>query len=185
MRTKGAVIEFGCGPGSTAMLHKLCEKNQRRLLSLESNADWLAKFIEYEMPWHEFVFVRDWKAILADDMIAARSYDVALIDQDTMEGRCAAVKALKDRVKFLVLHDCHWYPEYNYFGSSIRKFNGPEDPGLRTYDDFFEYYKEFFPLETLWRQDPVCGPTLLASNFKSCDWDIDFRKYEWAESLSG
>lgn len=186
-RTNGAVMECGCGAGSTTMLHKLCEKNKRRLLSLESRQSWIDEFAKYATPWHKFILVADneWEAFLMSSIIMARPYDVALIDQNKMEPRLATVKALKDRVTFLVLHDCQWYPEGNFFGKSISKINGPEDTGLRTYDDFFQYYKEFFPPGPWPDPPPPCfgPPTLLASNFERCDWDIDFKKYEWAESL--
>ncbi len=180
-RTEGAVLELGCGYGSTPMLHELCKKEGRKLLSLESNEEWLQQFSEYETSWHRFTHVTDWDTTL--DRISTEEYDVVFVDQDPYEARVSAIKVFKDKAKFIVLHDCHWFPEGGFFGKSIRKFGGPEDIGRRTYDDLFEYSKEFCPPGAYGRQYSEWGPTLLASNFESCNWDIDYGDYELAESL--
>lgn len=174
-RAKGDVIEFGCGYGSTLMLHELCGKMGKRLLSLESHKEWIDQFKDYETDWHRFILVEDWEEALKE--IDLDSYEVAFIDQDTMEARGSTIIALKDKVKFLVLHDCHWYPEHGFFGKVIRPLQGSEDIGERDYSDFFKYWREWFP-------SPY-PPTLLASNFESCDMDVDFEKYKLALSLEG
>lgn len=180
-RTTGAVVEIGCGYGSTPLLHELCKKDERRLLTLDDNEEWLDHFSQqYATDWHEFIYASNWETALADDRIAARFYDVAFVDGGD---RFVAAKAFKDKAKFVVFHDAHWFPQRDMFGKTIREFNGPYDPGLRTYDDFFEYSKEFYPIESYWWKDITCGPTLLASNFEPCDWVIDFQKYVLAESL--
>lgn len=179
-RTTGAVIEIGAGYGSTPMLHELCKKDKRRLLTLDDEEEWLDQFSEYQTPWHVFIHVSDWEAILADERVTAGPYSVAFVDGGP---RGVAIKAFKDKVKFMVMHDAQWLPEQFSCGKTVREFKGVEDPGLRTYDDSFKYYKEFYPLMSYWRQDPICGPTLLASNFEPCDWDINFKDYELAESL--
>lgn len=35
MSTTGPIIEFGCGNGSTDLLHEICEKEGRTLITLE------------------------------------------------------------------------------------------------------------------------------------------------------
>ena len=180
-RTAGNVLEFGCGYGSTPMLHNLCKKSGKKLLSLESDAEWVESFKNYETEWHEFILVTDWKEAL--EGIDLDSYEVAFIDQDTMGARYSTIMALKDKVKFLVLHDCHWYPEHGFFGKVIRPIQGSEDIGERgledigerDYGDLFKYWHEWFP-------SPY-PPTLLASNFESCAWEIDFEQYKLASFL--
>lgn len=183
LKTKGSVAEFGCGYGSTALLHRFCAKHNRQLFSLESNREWLAKFIEYATAQHEFIFVDDWGNALVDVRDEPWAYcDVALIDQDPWVARHWTIQAIKDTTKFIVLHDCDYFPEHGIFGKSLGKLNGSKDRGLRTYDDVFEYYKEFFPLEP-WPYTPTGPPTLLASNFENCGWEMDFKKYELAGAL--
>ena len=185
-RTTGPVIEFGCGPGSTPLLHQYCADHDRDLLTLESDLEWYGMFIKYATPKHRLIYVSDWSTvlvggmltILADEMLIAVPWDVAFIDQAPFEARYATILALKDVAKFIVLHDCDYFPEHGIFGKNVRGLNGAQDRGLRTYDDTFRYYKEFFPPEP-WPYARTGPPTLLASNFESCDWDIDFESYDY------
>lgn len=180
LRTSGPVVEFGCGHGSTVLLHRFCAKHNRQLFSLESNGEWLAKFIKYAAPRHTFIYVDDWVNALVDVRGEPWAYcEVALVDQHPWRARHLTIQAIKDTTKFIVLHDCDYFPGGGFFGKSLKKLSGAKDRGLRTYDDVFEYYKEFFPLEP-WPYPPTGPPTLLASNFESCDWDVDFKKYELA-----
>ena len=41
--TRGPVIEFGCGDGSTALLHEICKESGRILVSLDDDLKWLDK----------------------------------------------------------------------------------------------------------------------------------------------
>jgi len=182
LRTSGPVIEFGCGLGSTPLLHTFCARQCRELVSLESDEEWLGRFAEYVAPWHMFVHVDNWDNVLMSDEIVTSHYSLALVDQSPWEARHTTILALRDVVKFIVLHDCDYFPEHRMFGESLRALNGPDDRGLRTYDDIFEHYKEFFPLEP-WPYPRTGPPTLLGSNFEDCDWDVDFVKYELVEAL--
>lgn len=183
LRTSGPVVEFGCGYGSTMLMHQFCAKHDRQLYTLESDREWLAKFIEYATPQHSFIYVDDWSNALVDVRDEPWAHcDVALVDQHPWEARHLTIQAIKDTTKFIALHDCDYFPGNGIFGKSLKKLNGSKDRGLRTYDDIFKYYKEFFPLEP-WPYPPTGPPTLLASNFESCDWDVDFKKYELASAL--
>ncbi|NRB21421.1 hypothetical protein HRU45_01630, partial [Candidatus Dependentiae bacterium] len=64
--TRGPVIEFGCGDGSTALLHEICKESGRILVSLDDDLKWLDKSRKkylgdgYEPDnsgWHKFYFV--------------------------------------------------------------------------------------------------------------------------------
>lgn len=178
LRTAGPVIEFGCGPGSTPLLHQYCADHDRDLFTLESDLEWYKMFAKYITPKHRLIHVSDWDTILADERVRTGPYDVAFIDQAPFEARYATILVLKDIAKFIVLHDCDYFPEHGIFGKNAKRLNGSKDRGLRTYDDIFKYYKEFFPLEP-WPYARTGPPTLLASNFESCDWDIDFEGYNY------
>ncbi len=162
MRTSGPVVEFGCGHGSTPLLHKICDG--RRLLTLE-DAEWLEKFILLTTSWHGFGLAVDWAG--TTDYVALQLWDVALIDHAPWEARVAAVLALKDKIKFIVLHDCDYFVTH----------------GLLDFDELFKYHKEFLPLKP-WPYPPTGPPTLLASNFEDCDWDIDYEKYREMECFA-
>lgn len=185
LRTSGLALEFGCGHNSTKLMHRFCAEHDRPLISFEDEWEWLDKFIHLATPQHEFIFVEDWSELLVDVGKQPWMYcDVALIDQTgaPFTPRHWAVQLLKDTAKFIVLHDCDYFPEHNHFGKSLARLNGPQDRGERTYDDVFKHYREFFPLEP-WLFPRTGPPTLLGSNFESCDWDVDYSKYENVELL--
>jgi len=178
LRTDGPVIEFGCGYGSTPLLHRYCERHKRRLLTIDTSADWLDKFYHYSSRLHWIVPTLDWKATLSGIV----NCSVAFVDQEPWEARWWTIQAIKDKVKFIVLHDCDYFPAHGLFGESITPIKGPGDTGERSYDDVFKYWREYFPLEP-WPY-PVTGPpTLLGSNFEPCDWDIDFARYQYEEDF--
>ncbi len=181
LRTQGSVIEFGCGAGSTKLLHHFCEKYDRHLLSIDDDEEWLHKFRGFETPKHEFIYVKDWRVFLSSAGRRAWQYcDLAFVDNEPWAVRHWIIQAIRNTAKFVVLHDCDYFPGNDIFGKNIKQIDGIENKGLRTYDDIFKYYKEFFPLEP-WPFPQTGPPTLLASNFEDCSWDINYEKYKNVE----
>lgn len=155
-RTRGSVVEFGCGYGSTSMLHSLCEG--RSLLSLESDQEWLDRFLHLETVTHKLNLITDWQK--ATDYVKEDFWDVAFIDHAPWEARVEAVEALKHKARFIVLHDC------DYFVTNT----------LLNFGELFKHHKVFLPLKPWpYKTGP---PTLLASNYEGCYWDIDYAQYQ-------
>ena len=178
--TTGPVIEFGCGHGSTPMLHHLCTRQNRKLLTLDTDKEWLDKFTGYATPQHAFIHVDNWDAALIGDDRVVEPCDVAFVDQAPFEARYYTILAIRNTAKFIVLHDCDYFPDREMLGTTQVAICHAEQKGSRTYH--FKHYKEFFPLEP-WPHPYTGPPTLLASNFESCDWDIDFEKYREEELM--
>lgn len=107
--TSGPVLELGAGLGSTLMLHGLCGGLGRQLTTVESNEDWLLKFINYGRSWHTLKLVSDFSNLSEYQ----ESFGLAFVDHGIAEQRGLSVERLKD-VPILVAHDtCHpWL--YNY-----------------------------------------------------------------------
>ena len=176
-RTRGAVVEFGCGFGSTPMLHFLCSQQNRELLTLESDPVWLSKFVKrYSTPHHRFLHVEDWDSLLKDPAIVDRKWDVAFVDQAPWEARHKTVVCMKKMCTFIVLHDCDYFPTNGMFGTVIKPIRNMNDTGERDYSDIFRYFKEYFPLPP-WPYELTGPPTLIGSDFEPCDFEIDFGKY--------
>lgn len=176
-RTQGPVIEFGCGFGSTPLLHELCEQSQRKLITLESNKEWLLKFEDkYASSTHKFIHVRDWDVILREPEIVNTRWDIVFVDQTPWEARHKTILRLKDTCQYVILHDCDYFPAHGIFGREISPLKGADHPGERWYGDLFKNYKEFFPLKP-WPYERTGPPTLLASNFNSCDVDVNYENY--------
>jgi len=98
--TRGPIIELGTGTFSTPMLHALCAETGRTLLSLESDANWLAQFRHFATAWHRLLLVPDWSA--AD---LSGTWDVALIDHAPPIRRVPDILRLRPLTKLIVIHD--------------------------------------------------------------------------------
>lgn len=189
-RTTGPVIEFGCGEGSTVMLHELCKATKRRLISVDNNPGWLARYRDkYQTDWHRFYLVppdgctgayhdcQHWDPFLKAMTESAIHWGVVFVDQAPWEARTKTILAMKPRCDYIVLHDSSYFPENpdglteNIFGTTIEPLRGADSPGYRDYSDMFEYFHEYYPQQP-W-PDPLNGPpTLLASDFHECQWKL-------------
>lgn len=113
--TRGSVLELGSGLGSTLMLHGLCGAMKRDLLTLESDEEWMEKFMNYGRFWHKIKFVKDF----IDLPEYKQEWGLAFVDHGNAGDlnmsliRGYSVEMLQD-VPVLVVHDtCHpWL--YNY-----------------------------------------------------------------------
>jgi hypothetical protein len=100
--TKGGVLEYGMGQGSTPALHEYCEINKRRLLSLENNKEYFDMFSHLQTKYHSLQFVTDW----ADRDEHSRKYSVVFIDHSPAERRHIDAILFKDNAEIVVVHDC-------------------------------------------------------------------------------
>jgi hypothetical protein len=193
--TTGPIIEFGCGDGSTEILHEICKKEQRLLISIDDDFEWLSKFTnkylgdgyeEDNSGWHKFFFVPGKTAENNDDperwirfldtfeLIQKVYFDLCFIDQNPWLGRVETIKRMRNKSTFIILHDCNYYPMHNIFGKMLRRaFRG--DPGEFDFSDVATYFKVYFPLIP-WPIDDGPG-TLLASETIADLPDIDFNRY--------
>ena len=119
--TTGPILELGCGDYSTPLLHALCSKTHRFLLSTDTDKKWLNLFMDLERPWHHFAYVPvyedDWernpKPYLWDNIGADMRWGVVLVDHRPGERRAVDIKRLKDQADILVVHDAQ-EAGYNY-----------------------------------------------------------------------
>ncbi len=161
--TNGPVIEFGCGEGSTKLIHELCNKEKRKAITLDDNFEFLQKYKKkYESKQSKFIYVpkidssdpeddRHWKKILKTNDIGKKGWDVVFIDQSPWMARYYTLLTFKDTAKYIILHDCDYFPNNHIFGRCIKKANRKE--GKYFFNDVFRYYKMYYPLNTLALQD--------------------------------
>lgn len=195
MKTSGPIIEFGCGNSSTDLLHEICKKENRILISIDDNLEWLNKYREkyigdgYEPDnsgWHKFYYVpgkRDdlnadhWVKFFEDfELIKTLTFDLCFVDQSPWQGRHETIKLLGSRVKYVILHDCDFFPTNSMFGKTITPADhNAQMEGIFDFSDVFAFSKVYYPSK------PWPGfsgpPTLLASNFVSDFPDVDFSNY--------
>lgn len=116
-RTRGPVLELGCGWYSTLLLHLLCS-SYRRLVSVETNMGCFDQFVDLRTEHHEFRFVENWDNFPLDQT----EWDVAFVDHAPGERRVIDIGRLKGHARFIVVHDtdaaCYGYerifPSFRY-----------------------------------------------------------------------
>ena len=126
--TEGDVLEMGTGLYSTPFLHYACMLQGRHLVSYENNPEYFATYKDYNCPWHQVLFVNDWK-----DAGIRRRWGLAFIDSAPEEGRKDLALKMANFARVIVLHDsdaktdnCTHYSEiipifrksFNYTGQS-------------------------------------------------------------------
>lgn len=190
--TTGPIIEFGCGNGSTDLLHEICEKEGRILITLEDDLEWLNKFTQkylgkgYNLDnsgWHKFYHVpgknlddranpSHWVDFMETfELLSSLEFDICFIDQAPWLARYETVKKMKDKARFVLVHDVDYFPMNNIFGKTIRPIENRE-PGEFDFSDLFSTFQVYFPNEP-WPGDSG-PPTLLGSNFEETFPEVDF-----------
>lgn len=121
INTDGPVLEMGSGDYSTPLLHALCAKNKRFLLTTDTDKKWLNYFRDLENDWHSFEYVPvyedDWmvnpKPALWDNVAKDMHWSVVLIDHRPGERRIEDIKRLRKNADIFVVHDTE-EPSYGY-----------------------------------------------------------------------
>ena len=111
-RTTGDVLELGPGVFSTPILHWLCEKQRRNLLTIESDKKWLYFCMKYyRTEYHKFMYAPTW-----DEAKTAinKQWDVALIDHSPSGRRITEIAQLANLVKYIVIHDADAMKDKEY-----------------------------------------------------------------------
>lgn len=116
-RTRGDVLELGAGVFSTPILHWMCERHNRQLLTLESDRRWfhLTKH-QLKNDNHKFVHIENWDK--AEDLIN-KEWDVVLVDHSPSNRRIVEIKKLANLAKYLIVHDAEPWKEKEFRYSEI------------------------------------------------------------------
>jgi hypothetical protein len=179
MQTTGPILELGCGDGSTELIHLIGQKQNRKIITVESLPDWAIKYkSKYQNNTHSFIVtdnhsIESWNKVT--DTLLNEKWGLVFIDQGFWEARAYSFAKLKDISEYIILHDCDYFGDNNLIGTSIEKFVNQHNRGKRDYSKDIKYWKEYFPNLFV---GPTGPPTLLASEFHTCDIDIDFDKYD-------
>lgn len=120
-KTTGDVLELGTGLFSTPYLHYQCIVSNRKLYSYENYMRWIKFFTEYEYPCdnHKLIYVEKYADAPID-----KEWDVVLIDQTPDSSRAEEIIRLKDKAKYIVIHD-----------------SNPENYEVTHYDEVFPLFK--------------------------------------------
>lgn len=121
MNTDGPILEMGCGDFSTTLLHAICTRTKRKIVSVDTDRKWLDLFTDLEKEWHQFIYLPvyddDWlanpKPYLWDAIGNNEHWSVVLIDHRPGERRIEDIERLRAHVDVFVVHDTERWT-YNY-----------------------------------------------------------------------
>jgi hypothetical protein len=132
--SEGPVLELGMGPFSTPLLHILCERAGRKLVSYEGDPYYVDRHVDFKSPGHEIYLAEDWDKIDIDNT----QWGMAFVDQQDIARAPSAIR-LANIAKFVVIHDSH--P------------NHPKDP--YGYEKIYPLFKYRYDYTKIWPNTTV------------------------------
>jgi hypothetical protein len=99
-RTTGAIVELGAGWFSTPLLHWMCSRTERPLVSVETSPDFYRRLETFRESWHDVRFVNTW-----DEAQLEQPWGVAFIDHAPVSRRKEDIKRLANWAEVIVAHD--------------------------------------------------------------------------------
>ena len=106
--TKGAVLEVGMGLFSTPILHWLCFDQGRKLISLDSNEEFIQLNRRFASEKHEVHLIKNW-----DDFDFNREWDVVFVDNER-NMRAPVIKKIANNTNYVIVHDSEEYSYYHF-----------------------------------------------------------------------
>ncbi|MCX6702000.1 MAG: hypothetical protein NTX96_02270 [Candidatus Zambryskibacteria bacterium] len=106
--SEGPVLELGSGFFSTPLLHWMCKGMGRKLVTYESNPDYLKFAKKFQSQGHTIRFITNW-----DEVDFKTYWGVVFIDHTT-ERRSVDAINFKDSADYIIIHDTNTPDEYGY-----------------------------------------------------------------------
>jgi len=157
--TTGDVLECGCGVGSTLNIKKTLNNTGRKLVSIESNLEWLNKYIHLADEFHELYHVDatdednietgvKWVDFIKQYNL--NNFEIVFIDSSPWLSRKCCFEYFLDKAKIIIIHDFDYFPINNIIGSVIseeRKIHNNKNIHKVTInlDSVVKNYKLFYP----------------------------------------
>lgn len=130
LATFGNVIELGMGDYSTPVLHEiikfqntLLNRHKRKLISYESNKEWLNNFVDLMTDYHQIKLVENWDSVKITENT---SCSVLFVDHAPANRRIIEIERFKDFCDIIVVHDTEKTRFYGY-EPLLSKFNSRLD----------------------------------------------------------
>ena len=171
--TTGNILECGCGEGSTIMIRKQIRGTNRKLVSLESNLEWLNKYTHLADDHHHLQHVdadnedcietgNKWvEHIIANNLT---DFEVVFLDSSPWMSRKCCFDYFLNKAKIIIIHDFDYFPNNNIIGKTIlrtcvndkEKIECDLTGVVKNYKLFYPPYKHFV--------GTTGPPTLVCSN---------------------
>lgn len=112
-KTKGPILELGCGIGTFA-LHWYCLDRERQLHSYENLQRWYNFVKRCQSETHTITLIENW-----EDVPMEQPWGVALVDQCMAVDRVPGIRRLAEWASAIVLHDTKGRHDHKYHYSTI------------------------------------------------------------------
>lgn len=184
--TSGNILECGCGEGSTYMIKDQIKNTNRKLVSLESNLEWLKKYTYLADESHILYHVdatnsdtietgKKWIECIQKNNLD--NFEIVFIDSSPWLSRKCCFEYFLDKAKIIIFHDFDYFPNNNIIGSVSNKYTIYENGVYKEkitcdLDDVVKNYKLFYPPDEYFA-GATGPPTLVSSNTMD---DLEFQR---------
>ena len=180
--TNGDILECGCGDGSTKMIKEQIKNTNRKLVSLESNLEWLNKYKNLADSFHTLYHVKagnddniqnadKWVEFIKQNNL--NDFEIVFLDSSPWLSRKSCFEYYLNRAKIIIIHDFDYFPINNIIGTAkideTKIYNGKKQLKINcNLDGIVKNYKLFYPLDGYF--PAITGPpTLVCSNIMNDD----------------
>ena len=176
-QTSGNILELGCGEGSTHMIKEQIRGTGRKLVSLESNLQWLNKYTHLADDFHALHHVNAdnndtiatgnvWVDFIREKQL--NDFEIVFVDSIPWSSIKTCFDYFLDKAKIIIFHDFDYFSINNIIGTStgIQKSyhnNQLQQRSTCNLDGVVKHYRLYYP-------PPNCfpghtgPPTLVCSN---------------------
>lgn len=100
LATNGPILELGSGWYSTPILHEIAAAQNRVLITVDNNNEWLLKFEHLRSPIHSLVAVSNW-----DEFVPGHEFGLVFVDHAPAGRRAVDIRRLVEFTSLFVCHD--------------------------------------------------------------------------------
>jgi hypothetical protein len=181
-KTNGNILECGCGDGSTLMIKEQIKNTNRKLVSLESNLDWLNKYTHLADSSHELYYINasnddtietgnKWVNFIEEKEL--NNFEIVFLDSSPWLSRKCCFDYFLNKSKIIIFHDFDYFPTNKIIGNVIDKeikfYKGKYIEKIScNLDGIVKNYKLFYPPYQYFAGE-TGPPTLVCSNIMSDD----------------
>jgi hypothetical protein len=180
--TDGNILECGCGDGSTTMIKDKIKNTTRKLVSLESNLEWLNKYKHLAGPFHDLYHIdagnndtpetgSKWVEFIKQNNL--NDFEIVFLDSSPWASRKSCFDYFLNKIKIIIIHDFDYFPNNNIIGKTTNtkltyNDNKQQEKIECNLDGFVKNSKLFYPPDKYFacKTGP---PTLVCSNIMNDD----------------
>jgi len=171
--TNGNILECGCGEGSTYMIKENIKNTDRKLVSLESNLEWLNKYTHLQDSSHTLYHVNadnnncietasKWTDFIEEKQL--NNFEIVFIDSSPWLSRLTCFEYFLNKAKIIIFHDFDYFPENNIIGEVTSKERYGDNVKISCdLTNIVKNYKLFYPPYKYFASN-TGPPTLICSN---------------------